>query len=147
MTPIIADLARWSGLKRDQIDRKTLAVTPRQYLTALLNDEGQTLNTFDMRRTDDPSPRLGCHRRLFRAAISAYDTRLAYAGIAGQPNDLTAPSPGSINARWDYNSGVITPEIMAAAMAGEGPPGSRNLGAERDQDRSIAACAGRGRRL
>jgi carboxypeptidase C (cathepsin A) len=35
------------------------------------------------------------------------------------------PAPGSINAHWNYNSGVITPEVMAAAMAGEGPPGSQ----------------------
>lgn len=119
---VISQLARWTGLKPDQIDSKTLAVTPRQYLAALL--PGQKLNTFDMRRTDDPSPDAATIDAYLRHDLN-YDTKLAYAGIGGQPVDPTAPAPGSINAHWDYNSGVITPEVMAAAMAGEGPPGSQ----------------------
>jgi carboxypeptidase C (cathepsin A) len=119
---VIDQLARWTGLNPDQIDSKTLAVTPRQYLAALLPD--QKLNTFDMRRTDDPSPDAATIDNYLRHDLG-YDPKLAYAGIAGQPADPSAPAPGAINEHWNYNSGVITPEVMAAAMAGEGPPGSQ----------------------
>jgi hypothetical protein len=46
---VAAGLARYTGYPLAQIDRKTLTVTPRQYLSGLLKDQGKTLNTFDMR--------------------------------------------------------------------------------------------------
>jgi len=124
---IIHDLARFTGLKPDQIDRKTLSVSPRAYLAGLLKDEGKILNTFDMRKTSEPRDDAGLVNDYFHHDL-AYDTALAYAGLdgaAGQASDPTAPAPGAINRQWNYNSGVITPEVMAAAQAGEGPPGSQ----------------------
>lgn len=121
---IAAELSLWTGLDAAQIDEKTLAVSPRQYLRTLL--KGQTLDTFDMRRTEEPK---GDNRPImayFKSDL-AYATPLAYAGLDADPSpgDPTAPAPGVINSSWNYNSGPITPEVMAAAQAGEGPPGAQ----------------------
>jgi hypothetical protein len=118
---VAAELARRIGLRADQIDPQTLALTPRAYASALLPD--RRLDTFDMRllagaegRSD---ARDGVIDRYLREEL-AYRTDLAYAGL-GEAAEQTR----SINARWNYNSGEITPEVMAAAMAGEGPPGAQ----------------------
>jgi carboxypeptidase C (cathepsin A) len=124
---IAHELARFTGLKPDQIDRHTLAVSPRAYLGALLKDQGKTLNTFDMRRTSEPAGDVQTILSYFHHDLG-YNTTLAYAGLdatAGASSDPTAPAPGAINRNWNYNSGPITPEVMAAAQAGEGPPGSQ----------------------
>ena len=120
---VAGDLARYTGYPVAAIDRKTLTVSPRQYLSGLLKDQGKTLNTFDMRVTGgdgDPETRkliLG----YFGKALG-YRTDLKYVGLEAQTPD-DDPKPG--NARWAYNSGVITPEVMARAQAGEGPPGGQ----------------------
>jgi carboxypeptidase C (cathepsin A) len=124
---IAGQLAQFTGLKPEQIDRRTLSVSPRGYLGALLKDQGKTLNTFDMRLTSEPAVDGGAilsylHRDL------GYDTALGYAGLDGSLSaqaDPTLPAAGSINRSWNYNSGVITAEVMAQAQAGEGPPGAQ----------------------
>lgn len=123
---IATELALMTGLQPQQIDRKTLSVSPRQYLGLLLKDEGKTLNTFDMRLTEEPKGDGHAINNYFRTDLG-FTTPLAYVGLDGaaQAQDPTAPAPGSINRNWNYNSGEITPEVMAAAQAGEGPPGAQ----------------------
>jgi carboxypeptidase C (cathepsin A) len=121
---IAAELARYTGLKPDQIDRKTLVVSPRGYLGALLKDKGETLDTFDMRLTREPAVDSATIDAYLRYDLR-YRTNLAYAGLdAAESADASAPAPGWINEHWSYNSAPITAAAMAAAMAGEGPPGS-----------------------
>jgi carboxypeptidase C (cathepsin A) len=119
---IAAELALWTGLDASQIDEKTLAVSPRQYLRTLL--KGKTLDTFDMRRTEEPKDDSAPIIAYFKTDL-AYTTPLAYVGLGDLTADPTAPAPGTINENWNYNSAPITPEVMAAAQAGEGPPGAQ----------------------
>ncbi len=122
---IAAQLSRWTGYPLDRISRTTLAFTPRQYLRGLL--PGDTLDTYDMREIRGPTDTLtAVYRRglppmlaYVRGALR-YHTDLAYLGVGPRP-DSAGPPPG---ARWEYNSGTITPEAMADARAGEGPPGT-----------------------
>jgi carboxypeptidase C (cathepsin A) len=123
---ITADLVAFTGLQPSQIDQHTLSVTPRAYLHDLLKDQGKVLDTFDMRRTEEP-PVDGAVIETYLHHDLNYRTALSYAGLdaARDASDSTAPKPGWINEHWQYNSGVITPEVIAAAMAGEGPPGTQ----------------------
>ena len=120
---VAADLARFTGYPAAQIDRKTAARHPRQYLSELLKDQGKTLNTFDMRVTggDGDGARRGLIGDYFRQDLG-YRTDLKYVGLEAQTPD---DDPRPVNARWAYNSGEITPEVMARAQAGEGPPGGQ----------------------
>lgn len=121
---IAAGLARYTGFPADQIDRKTLSVSPRQYLRGLFAADKKVLNTFDMRIVSEPKGNPAALDAYFRHDLG-YDTPLGYAGIGvPQPTDPAMPDPGKINANWNYNSAPLTPEVMASAMAGEGPPGA-----------------------
>jgi carboxypeptidase C (cathepsin A) len=126
---VARELARYTGIPESAVDRKTLEVTPRAYLALLLKDQGKTLNTFDMRiaGSGDEGVQSGRIYRYFRSDLS-YATDLAYVGLGdglGEAYSPTGAERRGINAQWNYNSGEITPEVMAAAQAGEGPPGSQ----------------------
>jgi carboxypeptidase C (cathepsin A) len=126
---IARDLARFIGVPAEAIDRQKLELTPREYLALLLKAEGKTLNTFDMRITGGESDPTRAARidSYFREDLG-YRTDLGYAGLGGGLGEAYSPtgSPrGNINSKWNYNSGEITPEVMARAQAGEGPPGSQ----------------------
>lgn len=124
---VAAGLSRFTGVPADRIDRKTLAITPRQFRTQLV--AGKTLNIFDMRIADEP-------RESSREAILrylrhdlGYATDLPYFGL--EPiEDAYLPGgrpPASVGARWDYATGKVTPEERQAAIAeavrtGAGPP-------------------------
>jgi len=124
---IAADLSRFTGVPADKIDRKSLALTPRQFRTLLV--PGKTLNTFDMRIADEP-------RESSRDAILAYfrgdlgyRTDLPYVGLEAQDDGFLPdgkPVPG-VGSRWDYATAKVTPEERQAAIAeavrtGAGPP-------------------------
>jgi hypothetical protein len=57
----------------------------------------------------------------FRSDLG-YRTDLKYVGLEAQTPD---DDPRPVNSRWAYDSGEITPEVMARAQAGEGPPGGQ----------------------
>lgn len=116
-------LARIIGLKAAQIDADTLVVTPRAYRHDLL--PSKVLDVFDMRRAAEPAEDSAAIETYLRHDL-AYRTKLAYAGLdaADDAKDPTAPAPGWINRHWAYDTGKITPAVIAAAQAGEGPPGS-----------------------
>jgi Serine carboxypeptidase len=121
---IASDLAHYTGFPAAQIDRKTLTITPRQYLKGLLASDNKVLNTFDMRIVQEPHGNPALIDAYFRHDLG-YDTQLGYAGIGVPvPTDPDMPNGGKINANWSYNSAPLTPEVMASAMAGEGPPGA-----------------------
>lgn len=128
-TAIIADLAKFSGMPVEAIDRKTISFTPRQYLTLLLKDRGQTLNVFDMRKTaGDTEDADRAILRYLRHDLG-YATDLAYVGLEPAesgfaPSGKYAPSVGM---RWNYATVPVTPELLNAAKAeaaarGGGPP-------------------------
>ncbi|MGB9071481.1 MAG: alpha/beta hydrolase [Terriglobales bacterium] len=126
---IIAQLARFTGLAKEQIDRKTLTITPRQFRTGLLKDENKEPYIFDMRRTtapgNDDAPVI---LHYFRHELG-YHTSLPYIGLEGIEQGF-APSgtyPEPVNERWNYATAKVTPEELKAAIEeaskrGEGPP-------------------------
>ncbi len=122
-------LSQVTGYPPSRIDPATLTFTPRAYLRGLL--PGDTLDMYDMRYVRGPEDTLDAIYRRGLPPMVAYlrhdladSTSLAYLGVERAPASASgapAPSPGE---RWEYNSGTITPEVMAAARAGEGPPGT-----------------------
>jgi carboxypeptidase C (cathepsin A) len=135
-TAVIKQLSRFTGLMVDQIDHKSLIITPRQFRTGLLKDQGKVLQTFDMRRT---APRgkspagveFGANSAILRYLRRdlGYRIDLPYVGLEDLEQGF-APSgkyPESVNERWNYATAQVSPEDLAAAMAeatksGSGPP-------------------------
>jgi carboxypeptidase C (cathepsin A) len=135
-TAVIEQLSRFTGLSVEQIDRKTLSFTARQYRTNLLKDQGKILQTFDMRRTVQAGASSAAVESKAKSAILrylrrdlGYRTDLLYVGLEDLEQGY-APSgkyPESVNARWNWATEPVSPENLAAAMAeaaksGSGPP-------------------------
>jgi hypothetical protein len=81
----------------------------------LLAKEGKTLGIFDMRQTTpDSADKAEGEAELsyYRGALKFTDGH--YAGIEGPANN--------VGEDWRYDQSPVTPESMARAMAGEGPP-------------------------
>lgn len=127
-TRIVADLARFTGVRPEQINHKTLVMTNREYLHGLFEgDTSKVLNTYDMRITgtehEDPA-RKGFISDYLRDELG-YSTDLAYTGL----EDGYMPNPGparrSTGERWVYDHTDVTPELLARMQAGGGPPNSQ----------------------
>jgi len=117
---IAAGLSRLTGIPAAKIDRKTLALTPRQFRTEL--SPGKPLNIFDMRLTDEPRGRATAAILSYLRGDLGYRTDLPYVGLEPQADGVQ-----SVGARWDYATGPVTPEERQAATAeamrtGAGPP-------------------------
>lgn len=128
-TALLVELARFTGLSPDQIDRKTLVITQRQFRTGLLRDQHKDVYIFDMRRTIAPEENnASAILHYFRHDLG-YHTDLPYIGLEDMKQGF-APSgnyPESVNERWDYATAKITPEelkaaVEAASTRGDGPP-------------------------
>ena len=124
---IAAGLARVTGLPADRIDRKSLAVTPRQFRTTLL--PGKTLDTFDMRLTGPVGPGAAPVLLRYFADDLGYRTDLSYIGLEDLDQGYlpSGKAPESVNSRWNYATGPVTPDEIKAAIAeaqrtGAGPP-------------------------
>lgn len=107
-------VARLQGLSPDVIDAETLWVSPRAFRANLLVQTGKTLDVFDMRSTDgaDSTPAGDAVLHYYRDRLHYRTGR--YAGI-----EIDALKVGE---QWQYDQAPITPESLARAMAGEGPP-------------------------
>lgn len=124
---IAAGLSRVTGLPPGAIDRKTLAITPRQFRTTLL--AGKTLDTFDMRLSGEVRERSAPLLLRYFGQDLGYRTELPYVGLerlegAYQPGGKPVRSVG---ARWNYATAPVTPEQYKAAYeeavrTGAGPP-------------------------
>ena len=128
-TAIVTQLSRFTGLAQEQIDRKTLMITPRQFRDGLLKDENKEPYIFDMRRTAEPgNDDAPVILHYFRHELG-YHTSLSYIGLEDMEQGF-APSgsyPEPVNERWNYATAKVTPEEMKAAMeeaskSGDGPP-------------------------
>jgi carboxypeptidase C (cathepsin A) len=124
---IARQLARFTGVPPATIDRNTLVMTNREYLRTLLGDDrAHILDTFDMRiagpQPDDPgyARAIGAYLR----GELGYRTDLAYTGIEDGYMPAPGPERRSTGERWSYNHVTITPEMLARAQQGGGPPGS-----------------------
>ena len=109
---VIAQLARYHGMRPEQIDPDTLWISPRDFRTGLIQDE--TLDVFDMRVIGAAD-----HGAGGEAVLSYYRDRLGYR--EGQYAGLDTESL-PVGESWQYDQAEITEESLARAMAGEGPP-------------------------
>ncbi|HET8611665.1 MAG TPA: peptidase S10 [Sphingomonas sp.] len=112
---VIEGLARYQGLPASTIDPETLWVSPRQFRTDLLKAGGETLNVFDMRKIGEDKPDPADDR----AVIDFYRRTLGYTDGHYAGIEEKGPEVGSL---WRYDQAPITPESLARAKAGEGPP-------------------------
>ncbi len=123
------ELARYIGVREELIDRSTLVLSNRAYLRALFeDDEHKLLNAFDMRlfrSAGSGSIRAGHEINQYLRRELGYVTDLNYAGLERGYMPSPGPEPQSPGERWSYNHVEITPEMMARAIAGGGPPGSQ----------------------
>lgn len=124
---IAAELSRFTGVPVAKIDRRTLALTPRQFRTELV--PGKPLNIFDMRITDEPRDRATAAILKYLRHDLGYRTDLPYVGLESQADAFLpdGKAPQSVGARWDYATAAITPAEREAAYAeavrtGAGPP-------------------------
>ena len=127
---VIADLSRFTGVPTDQIDRATLTFTPRQHLRGLLQDQGKTLNIFDMRLTESPRDTFNpAIERYLRRTLN-YRTDLAYVGLDEVQVGYARHDrfPDSVGTRWNYatiedaSPKVVQAAINEAIRRGGGPP-------------------------
>jgi carboxypeptidase C (cathepsin A) len=126
-TRIVADLARFTGVRPEQINAKTLVMSNRDYLHGLFSDPGKVLNTYDMRITgtehEDPT-RKGFISDYLREELG-YRTDLAYTDLESGYMPSPGPARRSTGERWVYDHTDITPDLIARMQAGGGPPNSQ----------------------
>ena len=149
-TAIVNDLARYTGVRPDQINRETLVMTNNEFKTGLFDgDESKVLNTYDMRivgtETDKVSGRAQILGSYLRDELG-YSTDLAYTGLEDGYMPLPGPERRSTGSRWLYNHVEITPESLARMRSGGGPPLSQpwlQNAMRQDPDLHVYVAAGR----
>jgi carboxypeptidase C (cathepsin A) len=128
-TTIVGQLSHFTGLSPEQIDHKTLTITPREFRTGLLKDQNKEPYIFDLRRTSAPGKEdTPAILNYFRHELG-YRTSLPYIGLEEMEQGFVPNGtyPEAVNARWNYATAKITPEELKAAMEaaskrGDGPP-------------------------
>ena len=127
--PVAPGLARFTGLAPSRIDRKTLRISPRQFRTELLADQGKAAYVFDLRRTAPPEETGKAAMLRYLRRDLGYRPDLPYLGLEPATEGYAASGiyPEGPGAHWDYATADVSPEerraAMAAAMAsGSGPP-------------------------
>ncbi len=142
-------LARFIGVRPDQIDRKTLVMSNNAYKAGLFDgDKSKALDTYDMRLLG-PQPRTPSRDRAimdyFRGELG-YNTDLAYTGLEDGYMPLPGPARRSTAQRFVYNHTEITPQAMERMKAGGGPPLSQpwlQNAMRADPDLKVLVLAGR----
>lgn len=123
---IVQALARFTGVRAEQIDRTSLVMSNREYLKGLFDGQ-KTLNTFDMRivaQEPQDAARAGVLGAYLRDELG-YATDLAYTGLEDGYMPMPGPARRSTGERWNYNHVEITPEMLKRSQNGAGPPASQ----------------------
>ena len=146
---IARDLARFTGVRPELVERSTLVMSNRAYLRSLFEgDAARVLNTFDMRIAGGEPPNPGRRRAIadYLRRDLGYATDLAYSGLESGYMPRPGPDRRSSGSRWSYNHVEITPAMMVRAQAGGGPPGSQpwlQRAMRADTDLRVFVAAGR----
>lgn len=122
---IAQQLARYIGLRPDQVDRKTLVVTNNQFRTGLFDaGAAKALGRFDMRIVG-PEPPTPARDKAFLDYVRGdlgYSTDLTYNFMETGYEPVGGPKLRTTGERWVYDHTSITPEAVARMNAGGGPP-------------------------
>jgi carboxypeptidase C (cathepsin A) len=129
---IAGELAAWTGVRAEQIDRRTLVMNTQQFLTGYFDgDKDKELSDVDTRRFGGEKQAPGWHLALSRYLRRelGYATDLGYAGKLGYGSDLGyraleagyVPTPGperrSSGQQWTYNQTPGAPAALEALRA------------------------------
>src|ERR1700722_12779053 len=117
---IAGDLARYTGLRPDQVNRSTLVVTANHFLEGFFDgDRPSKLREIDARLTAKDHFDVGTPKLVsayFRDELG-YKTDLTYSPL----EQGYMPTPGVARRanylQWQYNQDGVTPEMVAAAFA------------------------------
>jgi carboxypeptidase C (cathepsin A) len=124
---IAQELARYLGVSPDEIDRKTLIMSNREFLEGFFGgDKAKLLDTYDMRivgAEPEPPGRTSAIMSYLREELG-YSTDLAYTGLENGYMPLPGPTRRSTGSRWVYNHTEVTAELLARMNGGGGPPAS-----------------------
>lgn len=146
---IATDLARYIGVRPDQIDRKTLVMSNNAYRNGLFDgDKSKVLNTYDMRIVGTEHEIPGREQILgqYLRDELGFSTDIAYTGLEDGYMPLPGPERRSTGERFVYNHVEITPEAMGRMQAGGGPPLSQpwlQNAMRIDKDLKVYVAAGR----
>ncbi len=146
---IALDLARYTGLRPEQVDRKTLVVTNGAYLLGLFDaGPSKALGRYDMRIVG-PQPgepdRDRAIAAYFRGELG-YRTDIAYVGLEDGYMPTPGPARRSTGSRFAYDHVDVTPEALARMNSGGGPPLSQpwlQNAMRADKDIKVLVVAGR----
>jgi len=146
---IAQQLARYLGVRPDQIDRKTLVMSNNAFKSGLFaGDKSKVLNTYDMRIVG-PEPEIPHREEILAHYLRTdlgYATDIAYTGLEDGYMPLPGPARRSTAERFVYNHVGITPEATARMQAGGGPPLSQpwlQNAMRLDKDLKVYVAAGR----
>ncbi len=123
---IVRDLARFTGVRVEQLDRKTLVMSNRAYRHGLFaGDDRKVLNVYDMRIVGPDAPFAYTAPETLVGYLRnelGFRTELAYTPLENGYMPSPGPSRRSTGERWVYNHTEITPESIARMRDGGGPP-------------------------
>ena len=135
---VVAQLARFTGLRESEIDSATLIVKRSQFAQSLLRDQHLALDRFDTRRTHPTGSELGrTPVDVRRDALTVqylrleigYRTDLAYLGSEDGYSPVTEREPTGPAAQWGYDQNApdttLPPTSLSAQarrLADDGPP-------------------------
>lgn len=117
---IAGDLARYTGLRPDQVNRSTLVVTANHFLEGFFDgDRTSKLREIDARLTTKDHFDVGTPKLVsayFRDELG-YRTDLTYSAL----EQGYMPTPGAVRRanylQWQYNQDGVTPEMVVVAFA------------------------------
>lgn len=123
---IAVQLARYTGVRADQIDRQTLVMNNNAFKAGFFDGQkDKVLDTYDL-RIAGPVPEAVLDRaRIFPAYLRdelGYRSDIAYTGLEDGYMPLPGPERRSTGMRWSYNHVELTPEAIARMRGGGGPP-------------------------
>lgn len=120
---ILNELARFTGVDPNLLDKDSLLLGRKQFSELLLKDQGLELARFDTRQTAGrPSNRAGQIDPISRYLRSdlQFKCDLAYAGLETGYLPADDSHRLSVGARWNYNQGTSPPKKPISTDA---PPG------------------------
>lgn len=123
---IAAQLARFTGVRADQIDRNTLVMNNNAFKAGFFDGQAdKVLDTYDLRIVGKVPEAVPDRARIFTSYLRdelGYRSDLAYTGLEDGYMPMPGPERRSTGLRWSYNHVELTPEAISRMRGGGGPP-------------------------